>query len=196
MRNSLPNNAERVRLAQELHDGIAQDLVAFGYSIDLLLGAPDTPIKTRIDLRTLRFGITDLITKVRDEIFTLRNSAPISFIDSLQTIALEIFPNTTIKSENNASLTHTQAFELLRIATEVIRNASRHSGATQIEIECQIIQDSYMLTIADNGNGGAQPNRIGYGIAGLYERTESLGGTITIATNETGTTVEVRIPLL
>lgn len=53
-----------------------------------------------------------------------------------------------------------------------------------------------MLTIADNGNGGAQPNRIGYGIAGLYERTESLGGTITIATNETGTTVEVRIPLL
>lgn len=133
----MPNNAERVRLAQELHDGIAQDLVAFGYSIDLLLGAPDTPIKTRIDLRTLRFGITDLITKVRDEIFTLRNSAPISFIDSLQTIALEIFPNTTIKSENNASLTHTQAFELLRIATEVIRNASRHSGATQIEIECQ-----------------------------------------------------------
>lgn len=192
----MPNNAERVRLAQELHDGIAQDLVAFGYSIDLLLGAPDTPIKTRIDLRALRFGITDLITKVRDEIFTLRNSAPISFIDSLQTIALEIFANTTIKSENNAPLTHTQAFELLRIATEVIRNASRHSGATQIEIECQIIQDSYMLTIADNGNGGAEPNRIGYGIAGLYERTESLGGTITIATNETGTTVEVRIPLL
>ena len=191
----MPNNAERVRLAQELHDGIAQDLVAFGYSIDLLLGKADTPTQTRIDLRTLRFGITDLITKVRDEIFSLRNSAPLDFLDSLQTIAHEIFPNTTIKSENNAPLTHTQAFELLRIATEVIRNASRHSGATQIEIECQIIQDSYMLTIADNGNGGALPNRIGYGIAGLYERTESLGGTITIATNESGTTVRIMIPI-
>jgi signal transduction histidine kinase len=89
----LPNNAERVRLAQELHDGIAQDLVAFGYSIDLLLGAADTPINTRRDLRTLRFGITDLITKVRDEIFTLRNSAPIDFLESLRTIADELFPN-------------------------------------------------------------------------------------------------------
>ena len=191
----MPNNAERVRLAQELHDGIAQDLVAFGYSIDLLLGKADTPTQTRIDLRTLRFGITDLITKVRDEIFTLRNSAPLDFIDSLKTIAHEIFPNTTIKSENKAPLTHTPAFELLRIATEVIRNASRHSGASHIEIECQIIQNSYMLTIADNGNGGALPNRIGYGIAGLYERTESLGGTITIETNETGTTVEIKIPI-
>ena len=190
----MPNNAERVRLAQELHDGIAQDLVAFGYSIDLLLGAANTPTQTRIDLRTLRFAITDLITKVRDEIFTLRNSAPLDFLDSLQTIAHEIFPNTTIKSEIKAPLTHTQAFELLRIATEVIRNASRHSGASHIEIECRITQDSYMLKIADNGNGGAGPNRIGYGIAGLYERAESLGGTITIETNATGTTVEVLIP--
>ena len=191
----MPNNAERVRLAQELHDGIAQDLVAFGYSIDLLLGQADTPTQTRIDLRTLRFGITDLITKVRDEIFTLRNGAPLDFLDSLKTIALEIFPNTTIKSENNTPLTHTQAFELLRIATEVIRNASCHSGASHIEIEGQIIQDSYMLKIADNGNGGASPNRIGYGIAGLYERTESLGGTITIKTNELGTTVKITIPI-
>ena len=190
----MPNNAERVRLAQELHDGIAQDLVAFGYSIDLLLGAADTPTQTRIDLRTLRFGITDLITKVRDEIFTLRNSAPLDFLDSLQTIAHEIFPSTTIKSENNAPLTHTQAFELLRIATEVIRNASRHSGASHIEIDFNSTHTQHMLRIADNGNGGAELNRIGYGIAGLYERAESLGGTITIATDATGTTVEVSIP--
>ena len=190
----MPNNAERVRLAQELHDGIAQDLVAFGYSIDLLLGKAETPTQTRIDLRTLRFGITDMITKVRDEIFTLRNSAPLDFLEALKTIAHEIFPNTTIKSENNALLTHTQAFELLRIATEVIRNASRHSGASHIEIDFYSTQTQHMLKISDNGNGGAQPNRIGYGIAGLYERAESLGGTITIETNATGTTVEVLIP--
>ena len=191
----MPNNAERVRLAQELHDGIAQDLVAFGYSIDLLLGKANTPTQTRIDLRTLRFGITDLITKVRDEIFTLRNSAPLDFLNSLQTIALEIFPNTTIKSENKAPLTHTQAFELLRIATEVIRNSSRHSGASHIEIDFNSTQTQHMLRIADNGNGGAELNRIGYGIAGLYERAESLGGTITIATDESGTTVEIKIPI-
>lgn len=190
----MPNNAERVRLAQELHDGIAQDLVAFGYSIDILLGQADTPTQTRIDLRTLRFGITDLITKVRDEIFTLRNSAPLDFLDSLKTIAHEIFPKSTITATQTPTLTHTQAFELLRIATEVIRNASRHAGATHLEIKIATNQTHHMLTIADNGIGGAGPNRIGYGIAGLYERTESLGGTITIETNKLGTTVHITIP--
>lgn len=192
----MPNNAERVRLAQELHDGIAQDLVAFGYSIDLLLGAADTPINTRRDLRTLRFGITDLITKVRDEIFTLRNSAPIDFLESLRTIADELFPNTKITVDELPIFTDNQSFELLRILTEVIRNSSRHSGDSHMEIIIKIINNTAVLIAKDNGTGGAAPNRIGYGIAGLYERTESLGGTITIETNATGTTVEIRIPLL
>jgi signal transduction histidine kinase len=192
----LPNNAERVRLAQELHDGIAQDLVAFGYSIDLLLGAADTPINTRKDLRTLRFGITDLITKVRDEIFTLRNGAPLDFLTSLHQIADELFPNNTVTVEEIPQLSHIQSFELLRILTEVIRNASRHSGASHLEITLEKIKNMQVLRIKDNGGGGAEPNRIGYGIAGLYERTESLGGAITIETNATGTTVEIKIPLL
>ena len=192
----MPNNAERVRLAQELHDGIAQDLVAFGYSIDLLLGAADTPINTRKDLRTLRFGITDLITNVRDEIFTLRNGAPLDFLTSLHQIADELFPNNTVTAEEIPQLSHIQSFELLRILTEVIRNASRHSGASYLEITLEKIKNMQVLRIKDNGGGGAEPNRIGYGIAGLYERTESLGGAITIETNATGTTVEIKIPLL
>ncbi len=191
----MPNNAERVRLAQELHDGIAQDLVAFGYSIDLLLGQPNTPINTRKDLRTLRFGVTDLITKVRDEIFTLRNGAPLDFLTSLHQIADELFPNNTVTVEEIPQLSHIQSFELLRILTEIIRNASRHSGASHLEITLEKIKNMQVLRIKDNGSGGAAPNRIGYGIAGLYERTESLGGTITIETNATGTTVEIRIPL-
>ena len=192
----MPNNSERVRLAQELHDGIAQDLVAFGYSIDLLLGQPNTPINTRKDLRTLRFGVTDLITKVRDEIFTLRNGAPIDFLTSLHQIADELFPNNTVTVEEIPQLSQIQSFELLRILTEVIRNASRHSGASHLEITLEKIKNMQVLRIKDNGGGGAEPNRIGYGIAGLYERTESLGGTITIETNVTGTTVEIKIPLL
>ena len=192
----MPNNAERVRLAQELHDGIAQDLVAFGYSIDLLLGQPDTPINTRKDLRTLRFGITDLITKVRDEIFTLRNGAPLDFLTSLHQIADELFPNNSVTVEEIPQLSHIQSFELLRILTEVIRNAAHHSGASHLEITLEKIKNMQVLRIKDNGGGGAEPNRIGYGIAGLYERTESLGGTITIETNATGTTVEIKIPLL
>jgi NarL family two-component system sensor histidine kinase LiaS len=63
------------RLARELHDGIAQDLVGVGYSLDLLLANPETSIESRAQLRALRFTVTDLIDKVRREIYFLRQPA-------------------------------------------------------------------------------------------------------------------------
>ena len=66
-------NDRRVILAQELHDGIAQDLVGLGYSIDSLI-ASSQDLQVRDSLRTVRFTITDLIEKVRLEIHQLRTS--------------------------------------------------------------------------------------------------------------------------
>ena len=101
---------ERVRLAQELHDGIAQDLVGLGYSIDSLVGVPDTPYDIRAELRSLRFAISDLVEKVRDEIFALRSSK-------------EILP-----AQNEPSV----HFELQKILAELLRNIQEHSQATSI----------------------------------------------------------------
>ena len=101
---------ERVRLAQELHDGIAQDLVGLGYSIDSLVGVPDTPYDIRAELRSLRFAISDLVEKVRDEIFALRSSK-------------EILP-----AQNEPSV----HYELQKILAELLRNIQEHSQATSI----------------------------------------------------------------
>jgi signal transduction histidine kinase len=103
---------ERVRLAQELHDGIAQDLVGLGYSIDSLIGTPDTPIEIRGELRSVRFAITDLVDKVRAEIFALRESTE------------------NLPSRYEAST----SYELQRIFTELLRNVQEHSRATSITI--------------------------------------------------------------
>ncbi len=101
---------ERVRLAQELHDGIAQDLVGLGYSIDSLVGAPDTPDDIRAELRSLRFAMSDLVEKVRDEIFALRSSK-------------EILP-----AQNEPSV----HYELQKIFVELLRNIQEHSRATSV----------------------------------------------------------------
>ena len=103
---------ERVRLAQELHDGIAQDLVGLGYSIDSLVGAPDTPNDIRAELRSLRFAMSDLVEKVRDEIFALRSSK-------------EILPG---QNETDVQ------YELQRIFAELLRNIQEHSQATSITL--------------------------------------------------------------
>lgn len=103
---------ERVRLAQELHDGIAQDLVGLGYSLDSLVGAPDTPNDIRAELRSLRFAMSDLVEKVRDEIFALRSSK-------------EILPG---QYETDVQ------YELQRIFAELLRNIQEHSRATSITL--------------------------------------------------------------
>jgi signal transduction histidine kinase len=105
-------NQRRVTLAQELHDGIAQDLVGLGYSIDSLI-ADTQDMKSKDSLRTVRFTITELIEKVRQEIHQLR-SAP------------------DLLSENNQKDLH---FELQRVVSEVLRNISEHSGASTVTIE-------------------------------------------------------------
>ena len=105
-------NDRRVILAQELHDGIAQDLVGLGYSIDSLI-ASSQDLQVRDSLRTVRFTITDLIEKVRLEIHQLRTS-------------YDLVSSTADKDSN---------YELLRAVSEILRNVSEHAQASRLTIE-------------------------------------------------------------
>jgi signal transduction histidine kinase len=101
--------SERVTLAQELHDGIAQELVALGFSIDAVISKyPAADNKSEI--RAIRFKITDLIEKVRRDIHELRSGDDLS-----QSLA-----DTDV------------SFELNQIAREIVRNIEKHSQATQL----------------------------------------------------------------
>ena len=105
-------NQRRVTLAQELHDGIAQDLVGLGYSIDSLI-ASTQDLKSKDSLRTVRFTITELIEKVRQEIHQLRSASD-------------------LLSENTQYDLH---FELHRVISEILRNISEHSSASHLTLE-------------------------------------------------------------
>ena len=102
----------RVILAQELHDGIAQDLVGLGFSIDSLISTTEV-LETKDSLRKVRFAITELIDKVRLEIHHLRTSS-------------ELISDTTEVEMN---------YELLRVLSEVLRNVSEHAHASNRSIQ-------------------------------------------------------------
>lgn len=105
-------NDRRVILAQELHDGIAQDLVGLGFSIDSLIAtAVDQPNKE--SLRQLRFAITELINKVRLEIHELRSASDL------------------ISESEGADFN----YELLRVLSEILRNVSEHAQASVLSIQ-------------------------------------------------------------
>jgi signal transduction histidine kinase len=105
-------NDRRVILAQELHDGIAQDLVGLGFSIDSLISSTQD-VESKDSLRKVRFAITSLIDKVRLEIHHLRTSSDL------------------ISDETEIDMN----YELLRVLSEVLRNVSEHSHASHLSIQ-------------------------------------------------------------
>ena len=105
---------ERVTLAQELHDGIAQDLVVLGFSIDQLISQCDQP-EIRNSLRELRFTTTALIEKVRAEMHQLRTTEPLQ-IGSTQTDWIH---------------------ETLRVVQEILRNVQKNADASEVTIQIE-----------------------------------------------------------
>ena len=105
-------NNERVTLAQELHDGIAQDLVVLGFSIDQAIAqCQEADLKS--SLRMMRFTTTTLIEKVRAEIHQLRTSEP------LLNQHHEVEPMR----------------ELFLVIQEILRNVEKHSEAKDLKVE-------------------------------------------------------------
>ena len=100
-------NSARVELAREIHDGIAQDLVALGYELDLLLAKPDATAESRLEIRTLRFKVDALISKVRREMYALRDRQFMSLQEEISSIAREI----CVGNENQRALSDRQSCE-------------------------------------------------------------------------------------
>lgn len=189
---------DRARLARELHDGIAQDLVGVGYSLDLLLSNPETSTEARSQLRTLRFTITDMIDKVRQEIFYLRQSSVTNLEQDLQDtvlqhckdlelhIAIDKIPQ-TLESE--------LSYEIHRIAQEILRNVSQHARAQNLFLSLISKKEGLELLIVDDGVGGAVPAEGRYGIQSIRDRATSIGGVLNIQSDAGGTRVSLRVPV-
>lgn len=186
---------ERIKIAQELHDGIAQDLVGLSYSLDLLLAAPDTPSVTRIELRTILFKVSTLIESVRSEIFNLRAQELISFEYSLRSLLLELKSDVELKIVRDDHVLSSQTEEeLLAISRELLRNSIKHSGASVIEISIEKSDTGMNYTYRDNGKGMNENQRKGFGILGIQERCASIDGTLTMSSTSLGIDYFIAIP--
>jgi signal transduction histidine kinase len=85
-----------------------------------------------------------------------------------------------------------------RIAQEAITNAARHSGASSCLVRLCLDEadGTLQLEVSDDGKGVAEDRSAGVGMSSMRERTEELGGTLTVgALPEGGTRVLARLPL-
>lgn len=172
---------ERLRLARDLHDGVAQDLVALGYQLDMALAHEGANNESRRQIREARFRVDELMSTVRKEILNLRESVkePLATrientLASLQSTARITFIGSEIHTETEIE------DELFIIAIELVRNAISHARATLIEVDLYHLNNRICLEVRDDGIGGASLNtelHIGhFGLRGVAERVAAHNG--------------------
>lgn len=187
---------ERLDVARELHDGIAQDLVALGYSLDLLLATDGLPQSARSSIRESRLQVDELMRKVRSEIFNLRSQSQQSISTQLQALVANEYSDFELDLDiEPASAPPETGHEIFAIAREILRNVRLHSRATRIGITLYPVNNRIYLQICDNGIGGAIMKDGRWGMTGISERIAKLGGSIVIE-NNSDTDLGVRITLL
>lgn len=198
---SLATNEERQRLAREIHDGVAQELVMVGYGIDNALATVhDDAAETADSLRTLRQEVTRVITELRLSLFELRSE-----VDRHGGLAAAIaeYARTVGASgglrvhlsldESTARLPAATEAELLRIAQEAVTNARKHAGAANLWVTCEVDPPYAQIEVSDDGHGIRDQRPDGhYGLAIMAERAERIRGRLEIRPRQpSGTTVAV-----
>lgn len=203
--------AERSRIAQELHDGINQLIASVKMRLRKVEGSlPELkPAAREILSRCDR-----LLVKVLEENRRIAHNLRPTDLDHLGLSAacnsfcsdMQMRTNLQFQVRLPASgkrLPPVIELHLFRIVQEAINNIEKHAGASTVKLQMLIQNDVVLLKIQDDGKGFDQRDvkpgrkaRHGLGLTNMRERALSLGGTYEIKSEpQKGTTIIVRVPL-
>ncbi|GAB4381227.1 MAG: hypothetical protein Kow00121_39230 [Elainellaceae cyanobacterium] len=191
---------ERNRMAQEIHDTLAQSFTGILIQLETLHQQNsdiNCPILQRIQ-QLAKDGLVEARRSVRSlrprelENSNLFTVLP-QLVDRLSTKAS--FPIVLTLTGNPYPLPADTAGNLLRIAQEAIYNALKHAQPTTIRVELLYETETVMLSIEDDGQGFDLQQQIlplGFGIIGMQERAERIGGQFSLSSGiGKGTTITV-----
>jgi PAS domain S-box-containing protein len=199
---------ERKRIARELHDDTAQQLIVLSRQLDKLASA-NPPVADAASVEKLSERVDAILDGVRRFSQDLRPSVldDLGLIPALEWLASDMTDHFNISvtfQTNGAERRLSPEMELLlfRIAQEALSNVRKHSGASNAWITLDFEDKRLVLMVKDNGRGFKPPDRLSdltgmakLGLAGMAERTRLLGGDLRINSEPgKGTTVRVEVP--
>jgi signal transduction histidine kinase/YHS domain-containing protein len=194
---STAQEAERTRLARELHDEIVQQLIALGHGVDRaqrLLNRNPEQVAAR--LQAMRSSITALVDELRAMIGDLRPPA-LAELGLLPAVELllqrsgEGGPEVSLVVQGGERRLAPQSeLALFRIVQEAWNNIRRHARASRADFTFAYEHDGLHVTITDDGAGFVPPAEADtpdghWGLRGMRERAELTGGTFEL-TSEPG----------
>lgn len=195
---------ERQRIAYDLHDSVAQSIMAATYQLQSIrrrLGG-DADLDRR--LTDCQATLDSSLSEMKQIIYALRPNV----LDELGLVAaLENYVGALPQSDaletsfsvrgRPTALSAEAELAIFRIVQEACQNVVRHSGARSLTLQLTYSGKSVDVGIADNGRGFVFDDaKMGLGLVGIRERTQVVGGALSVETAPgKGTQVRFSIPL-
>jgi signal transduction histidine kinase len=196
---------ERRRIAREIHDDLGQNLLALRIEADMLssrTGERHPRLHARVRATVNQIDAT--IKSVRQIINDLRPNVLDLGLDAAVDWQIAQFRRRTgiecelIETHQDIPIGDHYATALFRILQESLSNILRHAHATQVQVVLRVEPDWIWMSVSDNGVGLHPKGRHkagSFGLVGIEERVNALGGTFDIYSDGTGTTIRVAVPM-
>ncbi|MGA9012358.1 MAG: ATP-binding protein [Acetobacteraceae bacterium] len=211
-RTMIAQEAERKRIARELHDSLGQYLTALrlGFNaIDPFCAANETAQQRLNQLKKLAGDLGRELNRMAWELRPMAlddlglRRAVIQYLEEwAERSRLQI--DMEIGGLDDRRLPQAVETALFRVLQEAITNVVKHSGASRVSVVLEAMHDGVWLTVEDDGRGfdldsGTNGHDLGVrqlGLLGVRERLALVGGSLDVESSaQSGTTIYVRIPL-
>jgi two-component system, NarL family, sensor histidine kinase UhpB len=193
--------AERLRVAQELHDEVGQSLT--GVLLGLGGALKRVPPELHRDLAQAQATARAALEDVRRIAHQLRPEAldDLGLPSALRTMARRMAQQSGIDVEDRVTdrlpeLSEEQELVVYRVGQEALTNVVRHSGADRAEMALAVGDGTLVLEVMDDGRGLPPGAAAGGGVRGMRERADLVGATLTLGPGDAGgTRVRLEVPL-
>jgi signal transduction histidine kinase len=197
--------AERRRIARDLHDEAMQDLVFVLQSLQATQltsqgRGPDALVLEQ-EVAALRRAIAGLRNAVYDlRLESIKDNPFLRSVESFVELNRQMVPERVLELAVGdgfpTDLTGDAGNELLRIVQEALANVRRHSGSSHARITLGREGDDILVEVEDDGRGFEPGSVTGIGLTGVRERANALGGELEIKSKPgEGTKVRFRVEL-
>jgi signal transduction histidine kinase len=183
---------EKARIGRELHDGIAQEIVA----VKLAMHQQNADAKLIEELTRISLDIRNISHELMPQ--TLKEYG---LKLAVEDICQKILAPSGIQYEVHSTLPDERMADkieitLYRIFQELVHNIIKHSKATEVLVQLRKMNNHILLMVEDNGKGMTEEKKNGIGISNLKSRVQLLDGNLQYDSSENeGTTAIVRVPV-
>ena len=198
-------DAERARIAQDLHDDLGASLTEINF-LGTLLGRSIEEKKSRDKVAAIVARARGMAKALDEIVWTInpennKISSTVYYLvsrvrESLDTVGMR--SRLTIPDDiPETPLDSSQRHHLLMTVNEVINNAMKHSGASEIHLIVELVDTWLRVSATDNGRGfdPAKVSSERNGLRNMHQRMKSAGGTCEVSSSTSGTKVVLEMPL-